>query len=217
MFSIVNQILFYLADLGPDSNRSALANIRIADVLLEVELRYASFTLTINKHSVTCRMSIIWMGNYIFLYGYKNIKYILKYIHLLWISITYLQFHKSFKHTGKISLTTQFHGSRSSNSHTKTAIETYSRAFQLKIFLKILSTKIMLCIWGIEQDSKCRFCHGEEEDIMLLYWYSQTVRSVWLQVQRPHSITPSDYILTLGLSSLATSTFIVLQLTQYFR
>jgi hypothetical protein len=68
MFSIINQTMFNLADLGPDSSWSALTYIRIAGVLLEVELRYASFTLTINKHSVTRRISFIWKGNYIFFF-----------------------------------------------------------------------------------------------------------------------------------------------------
>lgn len=57
------------------------------------------------------------------------------------------------------------------------------RAFQLNVLYRILATRRMLKIWGIERTNECRFCVEETEDLSHLFWYCPHVVCFWNGVQ----------------------------------
>jgi hypothetical protein len=54
------------------------------------------------------------------------------------------------------------------------------RTFQLKLLYRILATKKILNIWGIQSSKLCRFCCGDTESIDHLFWYWPKVPCFWL-------------------------------------
>ena len=57
--------------------------------------------------------------------------------------------------------------------------DTLLQTFQYKILHRILCTNVLLCRYGIKNDTRCSFCRYETETISHLLWYCEHVHDVW--------------------------------------